>query len=264
MLSYDADPNTGKPPLLLIHGFLTSRKHWIPNSKLSEKFRVIRIDLPAHGSSAAPISGAEAAPEVFTLALDKIRRELKIDRWHICGQSFGAGLSLRYAMDFPDNCIGHVFTNANAAFRREWTEEVRQGYIDQATKIREGGYKALRKMAYHPAHARRFPASLRALLCIEADRVDPNGFAHLLETSIPQLSCVDRLETLQVPTLLINGTRERRFQETRLWLETTQPKISIVDLEGGHSINIECPDAFNHTMTKFLVACEGATQEERV
>jgi pimeloyl-ACP methyl ester carboxylesterase len=56
-----------------------------------------------------------------------------------------------------------------------------------------------------------------------------------------------------VPTLLVNGKRERRFQPVRDWLEQTHRNIQIVDLDGGHSVNVECPDAFNRVATAFLL-----------
>ncbi len=48
-LHIEADPDQGPPPLLLVHGILSKRNHWLPNRSLSERFRVIRVDLPAHG-----------------------------------------------------------------------------------------------------------------------------------------------------------------------------------------------------------------------
>lgn len=185
-------------------------------------------------------------------ALDAVRERLGIGRWHICGQSFGAGLTLRYALDFPRRCIGHAFTNGNAALRREWPEEARSAHRALVARIRAEGRAALRRMRYHPAHARRFPSDIREMLCVDADLADPEGFALLQQAAIPELSVAARLDELEVPTLLINGVQERRFQSTRDWLAAAHPAIEIVDLDGGHSINVERPEPFNHALTKFL------------
>ncbi|MEJ1991843.1 MAG: alpha/beta hydrolase, partial [Maritimibacter sp.] len=68
----------------------------------------------------------------------------------------------------------------------------------------------------------------------------------------PRLSVRDRLDALSVPTLLINGLYEKKFQPSRDWLAETYPKIAISDLPGGHSVNVECAEAFNTTVETFL------------
>lgn len=251
-LHFDADSETGRPALLLVHGLLSSRLHWLPNLELSQRFRLVRIDLPAHGLSPTPKNADDADPGALAMALDAVREELGIGRWYVCGQSFGAGLTLRYTLDYPDRCSAHVFTNANAALKRQWPQEAREAHQKLLGSIRQGGIEALRRMPYHPAHARRFPAKMRDILISEADRVDPSGFLLLQDNAVPRLPVTDRLNELTVPTLLINGMYERRFQPTRDWLGRTHPAIRIADLDGGHSINIENPEGFNKTLTDFL------------
>lgn len=252
-LAFEAAPETEKPPLLMMHGLLSSRLHWRPNVALSQSFRLICVDLPGHGDS-PPLQRAEDAhPKVMVETLEALRAHLGIERWHICGQSYGAGISLRYALDYPDRCLGHVFTNANAALRRDWPAEAQAKHHEQVETLRAGGLRAIRAMAYHPAHARRFPDDIREMLAHEADRVDPDTYVMIQEVAIPVLSVADRMDTLRVPTLLVNGLRERRFQPSRDWLAVHHPAMRIVDLDGGHSINVECPEAFNVAMTDFLL-----------
>jgi pimeloyl-ACP methyl ester carboxylesterase len=209
-LNIDADPEQGRPPLLLVHGLLSSRNHWLPNRSLSETFRLIRVDLPAHGLSPAPKDTSGATPEALVEAIEAVRDRLQIDRWYVCGQSFGAAVTLRYALTFPDRVLAQVFTNANGALR-----------------------KALSR---------------------DADATDINGIALLLQASTPRLSVRDRLGELRVPTLLVNGLWEKQFQPERQWIAEAHPQIGIRDLEGGHSINIECPNGFNAAVTQFLSA----------
>jgi pimeloyl-ACP methyl ester carboxylesterase len=254
ILTYDADPESGLPPLLLVHGLLSSRRHWLPNKALSDYFRVVRVDLPAHGVSPPPTSPMDARPEALVRAVDAVRKALGIEQWYICGQSFGAGLSLRYALDFPGRCIAHVFTNGNAALRAPWSEKERLGREDLAARIMADGHAVIREMPYHPARARRFPPEIRAILAADAEAVDLQGFALLIKEATPRLSVREGLSGLQVPTMLINGLLERRFQAARAWLSETHPDIEIVDLQGGHSINIECPEAFNLALRHFFEA----------
>ena len=254
VLAHDADPESDLPPLLLLHGLLSSRRHWLPNAALSRRFRLIRAELPGHGASPAPLRPEEARPGAIAAALEALRVRLGIARWHICGQSFGAGISLRYALANPDRCLSHVFTNANAALRASWPDEARAGHEALIARIRAEGQAAIRTMPYHPVHARRFPPELRAMLAADIDAVDPQGIALLLQEASPNLSVRNRLSELKVPTLLVNGMRERRFQPLRDWLAEAHPEIAIVDLDGGHSINVECPEGFDAAVCDFAGA----------
>lgn len=253
-LHIDADPDTGRPPLLLVHGLLSSRNHWSPNRALSDHFRLVRIDLPAHGLSPAPTGRGDASPEALVEAIEAVRERLKIENWHICGQSFGAALTLRYALTFPGRVISQVFTNANGALRETWTPDLENRNQAQIRDIRSNGHAAMRRMAYHPCHAKRFGPDMVETLSRDAEATDVNGIALLLEVATPNLSVRDRLGELRMPTLLVNGLWEKQFQAARDWIGQTHSHIQVCDLEGGHSINIECPDGFNSAVLQFLQA----------
>ncbi|MCZ4259056.1 alpha/beta hydrolase [Sulfitobacter sp. G21635-S1] len=251
-LACSADPDMGLPPLLMVHGLLVSRRLWEPNKRLALSFRRIRVDLPAHGDSGSPRSAAEAQPEYLVRQLDALRQELGIERWHLCGQSFGAGLVLRYALDLPQHSGALVFTNANAALRHDWPDELKEANAKRINALKANGTDALRGLPYHPVHARRFPAELRAALTRDADGTDPDGLALLLGEGLPRLSVQHRLQELRVPAMLINGVKETKFQPIRNWLSRMHPSIGITDLEGGHSVNVDCSAAFDSAVCDFL------------
>lgn len=253
-LAFTADPDSGLPPLLMVHGLLVDKRIWDENTRLPNHFRRIRVDLPGHGASSAPSGPTDASPAALVRALDDVRCKLGIDRWHLCGQSFGGAMVLRYALDFPQKSERVVFTNANAALRQPFTAEMQEAHASLLVRLRTHGRPALRDTPYHPALARRFPSALRDALIAGADAIDPAGFADLLAGAMPDLSVRDRLGSLAVPTLLVNGVKERKFQPAREWLGQTHPDVQIVDLEGGHSVNVECPDGFDAAVIPFLTA----------
>lgn len=246
-----ADPESDLPPLLMVHGMLVSHRTWDPNAAISAQFRRICVDLPGHGASPAVTTAAEAHPAALIRALDAVRARLNIPRWHICGQSFGAGLVLHYALAMPERCASVTITNGNAALRAEFTPEAEAANAALVAEIRSAGQAAIRQMTYHPAKARHFTPEIRTMLSGEADKADPASIALLLQEAMPRLSSHARLANLACPALLVNGLRERRFQPARAWLGETHPGFRIVDLPGGHSINVECPEGFNDAVTAF-------------
>src|ERR1700676_2263375 len=102
----------GKPHLLLVHGLLSSRAQWRPNLEaLSAVSTPVVVELLGHGRSPSP-----TAPEAYSVAayvrrFEALRERLGLERWFVCGQSFGAGLTIRYALDHPGRIVGQVFTN---------------------------------------------------------------------------------------------------------------------------------------------------------
>lgn len=254
-LHVDAGDDDSLPPLLLVHGLLSSCNHWRANREaLSRRFRLIWVDLPGHGLSPPGPTHDALRPWHLVATLEEIRTTLGIDRWAVCGQSFGAGLTLRYALTHPERVTAQIFTNAGTALRPPLGPEDMRALADRVATLRAGGAAALRQERFHPRFAKRFPLQDRNLLSRDADGIDAAAFADLLEAALPHLSVRDVLPRTQVPTLLINGYRERAFQPLRAWAEDALDGLTVVDLDGGHSINIEHPDGFNTAVLRFLQA----------
>jgi pimeloyl-ACP methyl ester carboxylesterase len=66
------------------------------------------------------------------------------------------------------------------------------------------------------------------------------------------LSVRDRLSEIVTPTLLVNGRRERGFQAVRDLAAGAIDGIEVVDLDGGHPVNLDCAEGFNAAVTDFL------------
>lgn len=252
-LAFDIVGNRDTPPLLLVHGMLSSRRHWHLNRSLADAFCLILIDLPAHGKTPGPHDAAASEPEALVATIEALREHLGFERWSLCGQSFGAGLTLRYALTHPQCVTAQVFTNGNAAFRQNWAEDRQRQHAEFIARIRAEGYAALLDLPFHPGRAKRFPPEIHAMLVEDAAGVDPDGIAMLFEHTTPFLSLKDRFAETIPPTLLINGRWEKAFQPVRDWIAEAVPSTEIVDLEGGHSINIEQPEAFNQAAMEFLL-----------
>lgn len=247
-----ADP-VGKPPLLLMHGFLSSRNHWRLNEPaLRSRYRLIIGELPGHGETPPCRDPAKVSPERLSECFEEARIALDIPRWHVCGQSFGAGLILRYALRHPDRVAGLVWTNANRVLLDPLTAEQISHLDRRGDQIEKGGIEAVRKERVYPGSARYFPPEMRELLGKDADGSDPETIAAFIRKSLSHVSLRDTFRTLSVPTLLINGKLERGFQKWRNKASELLPTMEIVDLEGGHSINIEQAEAFNAACLGFL------------
>lgn len=252
-LAADLDPDNGKPVLLLIHGLLSSRNHWLPNlDALRTAFRLLRLELPGHGATPGPLAAEALHPDQLVAAIEATRSAFGIPRMGVCGQSFGAGLTLRYTLAHPERVSAQVFTNATAALSAPDANLIRLRLASRLTALRRDGAAALWNEPIHPRRARRFPAQIRDRLIEDAYHVRPLEYANLLEHGLAHLGLGSRLARTCVPTLLVNGQRERRFQPLRQAAEILFPAIAVADLDAGHSVNIEDGEGFNRVAMQFL------------
>lgn len=244
---------TDLPPLLVVHGLLSSRNHWLLNQNdLRKKYRLVIAELPGHGQAPCCEDAGQLAPDTLADELDKARQILNIKRWHICGASFGSGLTLRHAVRHPHAVGAQIWTNANRVLSDSSDTNVLDQIDKRCRAIQTNGISALRNEMFHPRHGIRFPENIRNQLVSDADSCDLTTIVALMRHTLTKLPMRDSFSRTNIPTLLINGTRESRFQSTRLAASELLPTMEVVDLHGGHAINIEQPVAFNTAALKFL------------
>lgn len=243
------------PYLLLIHGFLSSRAQWRPNlAALGEVCRPVPMELYGHGRSPAPTASERYEAGGYAAAIDAIREELRADTWFVCGYSLGAAISIRYALAHPRRVRGHVFTNSASAFADQALAGAwRAGARESAERIRAGGLAAVERIAVHPKRARRLPGPVRDALLADAARIDPLGIAAAIEHTMPTASVRSHLERNTRPALLVCGRFEKRFAAHRAFAEKTMPRLSVVEVDSGHAVNMQAADAFNRAVSEFIV-----------
>ncbi len=255
MLPYWEVHDLGQGPyMLMVHGFLSSRAQWRINLPALGAFcRPVLLELLGHGRSPAPADEAPYKVQSYIAAFEAIRRELGAERWFVCGQSFGAGLAIQYALEHPERVQGLVFTNSISALSPKGDEERAAAQKERADSIAAGGMEALRGLRIHPRHAKRFPEDIKAEMVADADRIAPEAILRSIGLTSPDLSIAHRLGELRVPTVLVNGLWEKRFQPMRDRVAAEVPGITVTDLPGGHSINIEAAAGFDKAVRDLVL-----------
>jgi 2-succinyl-6-hydroxy-2,4-cyclohexadiene-1-carboxylate synthase len=242
------------PFLLLVHGILSGRSLWQPNlAALSRVTQPVVIELWGHGRSPSPEDPALYHPGAYVLAFEELRTELGAERWLVCGQSFGAALTLCYALDHPESLIAQVFTNsASALGDAEWVARMREATPALADGIEREGSAAIERLPIHPHNARRIPAEYREAILADAALVTPRGLAQTFRYGVPESSVRPRLGENRVPTLLVCGERELGFRPQREAAEREMPQLEVVGADAGHGVNLEAAEAFDRAVTSFV------------
>ncbi len=100
MLYYELSGN-GKEELVLLHGFMENTTIWTDmEERLSDDFRLIKIDLPGHGSS--PIYSEVHTMEFMAEKVKEVTDHLNLKKFHLLGHSMGGYVSLAFAGIFPE------------------------------------------------------------------------------------------------------------------------------------------------------------------
>lgn len=242
------------PFVLLVHGFLSSRAQWSLNLEaLGEFSRPVVVELWGHGRSPRGEGPHDYRPEGYLAQFERIREALGAERWLVIGQSLGASLTLRYALEHPRRVIAQAFTNSNSAFADESQTRLRRAAARAAIEdLERRGTAALEALRIHPRHARRLPPSVHAELVADAEAMDPVAVAESYHYLNPGSSVRDAVRGLRVPTMLACGRYEKRFAVHRAYAEIAIPGLRVVDLDAGHAANIEAADEFNRAVGSFF------------
>ena len=99
-LAYTVEGGVDRPAVLLISGFVGSRRCWDESfHSLANNFRLVLIDTLGFGESPKPDTGYTVEDHVC--AIHDTLAELGIERTHIVGHSMGCLLALAYANRYP-------------------------------------------------------------------------------------------------------------------------------------------------------------------
>lgn len=244
-----------RPYLLLVHGICSSRAQWRPNlAALAKVSTPVVVELLGHGRSQSPSDPEAYRTQAYIERFEALRAELGAERWAICGQSFGAGLTLNYALACPERISAQVATNSASGLgpaRPALDEAVGR---ERAAAFVARGRSGLEAMAFYPKRTGRLAPDVEDELARDAELISLAAMAQTLTVTASGLSVADRLSEIAVPTLLVNGRREKSFQPLRDAAAARIPGVQVVDLEGGHPVNLDCAAGFDAAVTAFLEA----------
>ena len=114
------------PTLLLLHGFPTSSRMFrnlIP--QLADRYHLVAPDYPGFGaSSAPPVDKFNYTFDNLTDVIDELTQTLKLERYSLYVQDYGAPVGYRLAVKHPERVQALIVQNGNAyeeGLRDFWT-----------------------------------------------------------------------------------------------------------------------------------------------
>jgi len=262
------------PPLLLVHGLMTSSYSWrYVLERLGERFTVIAPDLPGCGGSEVPVAASYRAAALATW-IGEFQEALGIIGCRTVGNSLGGYLCMRRVLAAPgsfERLVNiHSPASPDARLRALHTGLAVPGvasslawyvrrapqrwahrnvhYYDETLKSREESREYGRPLAT-PAGARAFVGYLRETLA----PADLAGF-------VAELDQRHRDEApFPIPLLLVYATEDRVVPPTiGQTLQQLVPSARLIWLErSSHFAQVDRPDEVVQTLLDFFAQPAG-------
>ena len=250
-------------PVIVLHGFTGSVEAMAPLSDRLDGWRRIAVDLVGHGRSPSPDDLAPYSVEAMADAVDLLVAAVPDGPCHVIGYSMGGRVALALASAHPEACRSLTLISATAGIA-DASERALRRRADQALADRLDEHGLVRFV--DDWLTQPMWDTLRASLSAEAWqssieqrlRSDPTGLANSLRAagtgSMTQLW--DRLDALDVPTLVICGELDTKFVEIGHQMNNLLPRSGLIVLAGaGHAAHLEAPDACATAIRRHLTAC---------
>lgn len=240
-------------PLVLVHGgWGGASTHWSSVwGPLAQHFRIIAPDLPGIGDPAQPGLGSLGAYAVW---LRSVLDALRVPTAWFVGNSFGVSVICRFALDFPERCLGLVFVNGfpmpETPGILRWLGERRLGRRLMTTIEKQ--------VAYRPGSLQRgffdstkVPDEIRNVV----QQKSPPQAATLAEVLV-QGGGSSAPDAYPVAPLLLWGEEDHlpgtsAHAARKLAASWRSSKLAFVP-RAGHLPQVENPEAFVNTLVSFV------------
>jgi pimeloyl-ACP methyl ester carboxylesterase len=238
--------------LVLLHGGLSDSREWRRQFEdLSDEFDVVAWDAPGCGGSSDPEDSFRLPDYADVLAA--FIDALELERPHVVGLSFGAGLALELYRRHPQLPASLVLASAYAGWAGSLSPDVVEERLQAV--LRQAVLPPDEVVAeWLPSLFASSPPSevVNEVASIMRD-FHPAG-TRILAHSFAEADLRDVLPRIGVPTLLLYGDSDLRSPlSVAEELHAAIPQSTLVVLTGvGHQSNIEAAGRFNAEVRSFL------------
>jgi pimeloyl-ACP methyl ester carboxylesterase len=259
--------------VVLVHGMAGSAATWdrvFP--ALAERFAVLALDLPGHGSSAKPADGDYSLGSFASVVRD-LMMTLGLDGGTVVGQSLGGGVAMQFAYQFPSRCerlvlvgSGGLGRDVSPLLRVLAFPGVEFIYpVIFASVLRDAGRSvlgSLRRIGLRPsAYLDQIWQGYESLTEPETRAAFARTLRSVVDVNGQRVSAHDRLPLARdVPTLIVWGANDAIIPRTHAAdAAATLPNSRVEIFERvGHFPHCEDPDRFVRVLTDFIESTEPA------
>lgn len=267
------DLGASLPPLMALHGGPGSTHHYFaPLERLADERAVVLYDQIGCGRSDRPQLQWSVA--VFRDELAAVRAQLRLERVHLLGTSWGGMLALEHVLSGAGGIVGLILSSTLAS-TEEWVREMKRLRAELprdvvATLDRLEAAGAYDDPEYEAAegvlmdrHFYRGSKPRPELERMAAERgtdvyramIGPNEWT--LTGPLKDWDVRPRLAEIDVPTLVLRGRHDMSTDSVSRTLVDGIPDVRYVVLdESSHTPVLEEPERYLEVVREFMHECE--------
>ncbi|MBB36386.1 MAG: alpha/beta hydrolase [Hirschia sp.] len=260
----DVGPRDAEHTLVLVHGLgdsVSTWSDWI--HALQSDYRLVVIDLPGHGLTRAPYT-YRASVDAAVAFVDDVADAMELKDFTLVGASLGGMVAWTYTLDHPGRVEALVLVDAKGWELTD--EELGSDPLSDAKNTQDWMRPFLERMDMTDMLINHFKAAFE----------DPGLVTDPMKRRISELSLAPghrralldyqlsphrsasarRLETITVPTLVMQGEKDRIVPERCARLFTAAiPNAQLIIYEGaGHLPHREVPNRSATDLKAFIAS----------
>lgn len=250
--------NDTLPYLLMLHGFMGDHRvfdHLI--DELCESCNPVTIDLLGHGASSKPIDPSRYNETNQIEDVVSIIQEKNLSPLFLYGYSMGGRLALKTALNSPSLFNGLILESTNCGISDPQKRKERQkADAKRAQQIEKDFDQFLAD--WSKLDLFKSPISVDKPLArkyqhIQLDQLPGALAASLNGFGTGSMSPVcDKLSTLNLPTLLLGGSADEKYQRVNQNLLEQLPNATFRSIKAGHRIHLNNPSILTDRVNNFF------------
>lgn len=252
-------------PLVFVHEFAGEVRSWDPQVRFfSRRYRTIAFNARGYPPSDVPEDPGAYSQQQAAEDIRGLLDALGIAKAHVCGLSMGGYATLHFGLMYPERALSLVVagcgygsvTGDREVFRKDaelTAQRFEKEGMAATAELYSRGPTRVQFIDKDPKGWREFHDMLAAGSA-RGHALTLRG-VQLTRPSVFELG--DRMEQLDVPTLIMTGDEDEPCLEPGIFMKRKIPTAGLVVIpKSGHTINLEDPDLFNRAVLDFLTAVD--------
>ncbi|HSV88567.1 MAG TPA: alpha/beta hydrolase [Bacteroidales bacterium] len=241
--------------VLLLHGFTGSSSIWEEYLEvLSDKFRVVALDLPGHGES--EILAEVHTMDIMSELVNAVLTHLEIKNAVVIGHSMGGYVALNLAKNYPSFIKGLGLFHSTSLADNDEAREGREKSIRIIKEDHRGFLFNFIPGLFAPENQQKYAAQIAELVA-QAKNMDKNAIVAAQEGMKLRTSTLDVLINANYPVMFIAGQKDPRIAFENIWVQMalTAEAHSLILRDVGHMGFIESRQECLDFTKSFVEAC---------
>jgi pimeloyl-ACP methyl ester carboxylesterase len=267
------DTGGSGPAILFLHEYAGDHRSWTGQlAALKGRYRCLAVSGRGYPPSDCPDDPAAYSQQLMNADALAVLDAAGVDKAHLVGLSMGAFTALQLVQFHPERVISATAAAGGSGSADD--PAAREGFVTEAL----GLAAMMEKQNAIPAEAMckgptriQLKAKDEAAWAASIEHLASHpafAAAHMLRgVQVGRPSLRDQADTLagvQLPVLLMVGDEDTSCLHVNVWLKQIMPAARLVVFPAsGHALNLEEPELFNATLSRFLALVDAGEWRPR-